>query len=511
MLLREVVETSQAVAGTRSRTAKIEMIAACLARMTPAELPAGAAFLAGEPRQRRLGVGWASLREVPPPAAEATLTVTEVDDAFERLAALAGSGSQTGRSEALASLLQSATAAEQRYLRGLIVGDLRQGALQSIVTDAVARAAGVPAAEVRRALMLLGDSGELARIALTEGVAGLRAVHLRVGRPIHPMLAGSAPDLDAALEKAGPAALEWKLDGARIQVHRDGSDVAVYTRSLDEVTARVPEVIEAVLALPSARLVLDGEAIALRDDGRPQPFQVTGSRFASSRDVADLRRQTPLTPFIFDVLHADGEDLLDLPGDERADRLARLVPEPMRVPRAVPASREAAEAFQRNALGRGHEGVVVKALAAPYAAGRRGAGWIKVKPRHTLDLVVLAAEWGHGRREGWLSNLHLGARADDGSGFVMLGKTFKGLTDALLTWQTERLLELETSRSGITVYVRPELVVEIAFDGLQRSTRYPGGVALRFARVLRYRDDKTAGEADSLSTVLSLGGPATSS
>jgi DNA ligase-1 len=313
MLLREVVETSEAVAGTRSRTAKIGLIAACLARMTPAELPAGAAFLAGEPRQRRLGVGWASLREVPPPAAAATLTVVEADDAFERLAALAGSGSQTGRSEALASLLASATTAEQRYLRGLIVGDLRQGALQSIVTDAVARAAGVPAAETRRALMLLGDSGELARIALTEGVAGLRAVHLQVGRPIHPMLAGSAPDLEAALEKAGPAALEWKLDGARIQVHRDGSDVAVYTRSLDEVTGRVPEVIEAVLALPSARLVLDGEAIALRDDGRPQPFQVTGSRFASSRDVAELRRQTPLTPFIFDVLHADGEDLLDLP------------------------------------------------------------------------------------------------------------------------------------------------------------------------------------------------------
>ena len=507
MLLSEVVETSAAVAATRSRTAKTEAIAGCLARMTPDEVPAGAAFLAGEPRQRRLGVGWASLREVPPPAPEPRLTLAEVDAAFERLAALAGSGSQTARAEALESLLGAATAEEQRYLRGLIVGDLRQGALQSIVTDAVARAAGVPVADARRALMLLGDAGELARIALTEGVDGLREVRLTVGRPIHPMLAGSAPDLAAAMDKTGPSALEWKLDGARIQVHRSGTDVGVYTRSLDDVTARVPEVVESVLALPSAELVLDGEAIALRDDGRPQPFQVTGSRFGSSRDVDELRRLTPLTPFIFDVLHVDGDDLLDLPGEQRSERLARLLPEAMRVPRAVPSSPGDAAAFQRDALARGHEGVLVKALAAPYAAGRRGAGWIKVKPRHTLDLVVLAAEWGHGRRQGWLSNLHLGARADDGSGFVMLGKTFKGLTDALLTWQTERLLELETSRSGITVFVHPELVVEIAFDGLQRSTRYPGGVALRFARVLRYREDKRADEADTLSTVLTLSPP----
>ncbi len=511
MQLSEVVETSAVVAATRSRTAKIEAIAAALARMAPDELAAGAAFLAGEPRQRRLGVGWASLREPPAPAAEATLTVGQVDAAFERLAALAGSGSQAARASALEALLAAATADEQRYLRGLIVGDLRQGALQSIVTDAVARAAEVPAADARRALMLLGDAGELARIALTEGVAGLRAVHLQVGRPVQPMLAGSAPDLETAMAKTGPAALEWKLDGARIQVHRAGTDVAVYTRSLDDVTARVPEVVEAVLALPAGALVLDGEAIALREAGRPQPFQVTGSRFGSTRDVDELRRTTPLAPFIFDVLHLDGEDLLDRPGAERSERLAALLPAEMRVPRTVPGSAEEAAAFQRDALARGHEGVLVKALDAPYAAGRRGAGWIKVKPRHTLDLVVLAAEWGHGRRQGWLSNLHLGARADDGSGFVMLGKTFKGLTDALLTWQTEQLLALETSRSGITVFVHPELVVEIAFDGLQRSTRYPGGVALRFARVLRYRDDKTAAEADTLATVLSLGAAATSS
>jgi DNA ligase-1 len=504
MLLADLVETSQLVKSTRSRTAKIEALAACIAAMDPAEAAVGVGFLAGEPRQRRLGVGWASLRDLPAPSATPTLSVLAVDSAFQRLADLAGAGSQAQRAQLLDELLAAATGPEQEFLRGLMLGDLRQGALQSIVTDAVARAAGVPVAEARRALMLLGDPGELARIALSEQVEGLRRVHLEVGRPVQPMLAGSAPDLASALEKIRPAALEWKLDGARVQVHRAGRDVAVYTRSLDEVTDRVPEIVEAVLGLPADRLVLDGEAIALRADGRPQAFQVTGSRFGSRRGVDQLRRATPLTPFMFDLLHADGEDLLDRPGAERAARLAAVVPDELRVPRMVVESDEAAAAFQADALARGHEGVLVKSLDAPYAAGRRGAGWIKVKPRHTLDLVVLAAEWGHGRRQGWLSNLHLGARADDDSGFVMLGKTFKGLTDALLQWQTERLLELETGREGITVYVHPELVVEIAFDGLQRSSRYPGGVALRFARVLRYRDDKRADEADTLATVLAL-------
>jgi DNA ligase-1 len=431
--------------------------------------------------------------------------VTAVDAAFERLAGLAGSGSQAERRRLLGELFAAATGREQEFLRRLVLGDLRQGALQSIVTDAVAKAAGIPQAEVRRALMLLGDAGDLARIALSEGVEGLRQVRLQVGRPVQPMLAGTAPDLGAALEKIRPAALEWKLDGARIQVHRSGDDVGVYTRSLDDVTGSVPEIVEAVLALDADPLVLDGEAIALRPDGRPHPFQITGSRFGSRRSVDELRRSTPLTPFMFDVLHANGDDLLDLPGSERAERLAAIVPEVMRVPRLVVESDDAAAAFQADALARGHEGVLVKSLDAPYAAGRRGAGWIKVKPRHTLDLVVLAAEWGHGRRRGWLSNLHLGARADDGSGFVMLGKTFKGLTDELLGWQTEKLLELETRREGITVHVRPELVVEIAFDGVQTSPRYPGGVALRFARVLRYRDDKRADEADTLSQVVALG------
>jgi len=326
-----------------------------------------------------------------------------------------------------------------------------------------------------------------------------------VGRPIQPMLAGTAPDLAGALEKILPAALEWKLDGARVQVHRSGDNIAVFTRNLEEITERLPEVVEAVRSMPADPLVLDGEVIALRPDGRPQPFQVTGSRFASRRSIDELRRTVPLTPFFFDVLHAGGEDLLDRPGEERAAVLARIVPAGLRVPRMRADDEAAAVAFQADALARGHEGVMVKSLDAPYAAGRRGAGWLKVKPRHTLDLVVLAAEWGHGRRRGRLSNLHLGARGPDG--FVMLGKTFKGLTDKMLDWQTARLLELETSREGITVHVRPELVVEVAFDGVQSSSRYPGGMALRFARVLRYREDKGPDQADTVDTVRSIGPP----
>jgi len=505
MRLKHIVETSAAVAATRSRSEKVELLAACIAGMDRDEVAIGAGFLAGEPRQRRLGAGWAALRELPPPAADATLTLVAVDAALERIAGISGAGSQAERAGAVHALFAAATEPEQEFLRRLILSDLRQGALQSAVTDAVARAASVPASEARRALMLLGDAGELARIAVFDGIDGLRAVRLEVGRPVQPMLAGTAPDLATALAKIVPAALEWKLDGARIQVHRRGDQVSVFTRSLDEVTDRVPEVVEAALALDAESLVLDGEAIALQPDGRPHPFQVTGSRFGSRTSVDTLRREIPLTPFIFDILHADGEDLLDQPAEQRGRRLAAIVPESMRVPRMV-GSAEQAAAFQADTLARGHEGVLVKSLDAPYAAGRRGAGWIKVKPRLTLDLVVLAAEWGHGRRQGWLSNLHLAARADDGSGFVMLGKTFKGLTDATLAWQTERLLELEAARHGITVWVHPELVVEIAFDGLQRSTRYPGGVALRFARVLRYRDDKRADEADTLATVLAMGG-----
>jgi DNA ligase-1 len=393
-------------------------------------------------------------------------------------------------------LLGRATDSEQAFLRALIVGDLRQGALAAVVGDAVARAAEVPGAAVRRALMLRGDLGAVAAAALSGGEEALAAFRLEVGRPIAPMLASTAPDLEAALAKTGPAGVEWKLDGARIQVHRSGDDVRIFSRTLDEVTARLPEVVSAALALPADAFVLDGEAIALREDGRPYPFQVTGSRFASRS-----AHTVVLTPMFFDLLHLDGEDLLDRTGSERAAALSALVPAEWRVPRGGPEMLEAA-------LAQGHEGVVVKGLDAGYEAGRRGAAWVKVKPVHTLDLVVLGVEWGSGRRRGWLSNLHLGARAPDG-GFVMLGKTFKGLTDALLEWQTAQLLALETHRDGRVVHVRPELVVEIAFDGVQTSPRYPGGVALRFARVVRYREDKPASEADTIDTVLELHGAPT--
>ena len=491
------MEASNAVGATRSRLAKVERIAGVLERLAPDEVAAGVAFLSGELRQRQIGVGWAALRDLPPPAAEPTLTVAEVDAAFERIGALAGPGSQAARRQALVELFARATAPESEFLRRLLGGELRQGALEGVMVQALARAVGAPPAAVQRAFMLRGDLAAVAVTALGEGPAALGRFHLEVGRPVRPMLARPAKDVGEALERLGTAAIEWKLDGARVQVHRRDDDVRVYTRSLDDVTARVPEIVEATLALPVRAGVFDGEAIALRPDGRPEPFQVTAARFARRQD-----RTGPLSLSLFDVLHADGEDVLDCPGSDRAALLADLVPEAQRTPRMVVSDAPAAGSFLEDAIARGHEGVMLKALEEPYVAGSRGWGWLKVKPVHTLDLVVLAAEWGHGRRQGWLSNLHLGARDPSGDGFVMLGKTFKGLTDAMLTWQTAKLLELETFRDSWTVQVRPELVVEIAFDGVQTSSRYPGGVALRFARVVRYREDKTAAEADTLDTVL---------
>jgi DNA ligase-1 len=507
MLLAEIAATSEAVAATRARLAKIDALAACLRRLAPDEVGVAVPFLAGELRQRQIGVGWAALREVPAPAAQASLTVLGTDEVFARIGALAGTGSQGGRRRLLAEVFAAATEAEQRFLRGLLTGELRQGALDGVMADAIARAAEVPAAEVRRAFMLGGVLGQVAVAALGGGVEALRAVRLEVGRPLRPMLAQTAVDIGAALERIAPAAVEHKLDGARVQVHKDGDDVRVFTRTLDDVTARVPEVVEAVLALPARSLVLDGEVIALRPDGRPHPFQVTASRFASRVDVAAQRSAVPLVAAFFDLLHLDGQDLVDRPAAERHQALAATLPEALRMPRVVAADDEAAAEVLAASLALGHEGVMVKSLDGPYEAGRRGGAWLKVKPRHTLDLVVLAAEWGHGRRRGWLSNLHLGARAggsDPAGGFVMLGKTFKGLTDEMLTWQTERLLALEVARDEYTVRVRPELVVEIAFDGVQTSPRYPGGVALRFARVLRHRPDKPAAEADTIETVLAL-------
>ena len=502
MLLAEIAATSAAVTSSAARTRKIEAIADCLRAASTDDAPVVVSYLSGELRQRRTGLGYASLRDAPPPAGEPTLTARGVDEVFEQISAVAGKGSVTERRRLLIDLMSRATADEQRLLTALIGGELRQGALEAVMIEAVAKASGVPLAEVRRAAMVCGAVAPVAVAALTGGADALSAFALQVGRPVQPMLAQSADQVAAGLDKAGrPAALEWKLDGIRIQVHRDGDDVRVFTRTLDEVTDRLPEVVDAVRALDVSSVVLDGEVIALGADRRPRLFQETASRVASRADVASGRVAVPLSPFFFDVLHADGVDLMTEPGERRHAALQSLLPEALRVPRLVTADDAEAAEFSADALARGHEGVVVKSLAAPYEAGRRGAGWVKVKPRHTLDLVVLAAEWGHGRRRGWLSNIHLGARDPDSGGWVMLGKTFKGMTDEMLRWQTDQLLALETSRNDWQVSVRPELVVEVAFDGVQRSTQYAGGLTLRFARVLRYRDDKRAADADTIDAV----------
>ena len=504
--LLRIARASADVRAATGRNAKVELLAACIAAVDPPELPAALGFLAGELRQRQLGAGWAALRDLPPPAAEPSLTVAETDAVFAAVSAASGDGSAGRRRELLHALYGRAVEPEQELLRGLIGGELRQGAQRGTLELAVARAAGVPLPALRRALMLRGDLGEVAVAAMTEGEAGLQRFGLQVGRPILPMLAGTATDVHAGLERLGAAAVEWKLDGARVQIHRDGNDVAVFTRSLDEITDRVPELVAAARALPVRAVVLDGEAIVLQANGRPAPFQQTGRRIGSSRSVERLAVELPLTPMLFDLLHLDGRDLLDLPGAERTASLRALAPPDLLIPRLDAAAGAEAEAFLEGAIARGHEGVMLKAPDQPYQAGRRAAGWLKVKRAHTFDLVVLAAEWGHGRRRGYLSNLHLGARDAERGGFVMLGKTFKGMTDAMLEWQTGHLLGLESGRSGHVVHVRPELVVEVAFDGVQTSRRYPGGVALRFARVKRYRPDKAAADADTLSAVQALRG-----
>jgi ATP-dependent DNA ligase len=596
VLLTDLVDASAAVTGTSARSAKIEQIAALLHHVPPDEVKVAVAFLSGEILQGQIGVGYAALggllrvgavRDDPgvpeAPATAPALTLTDVNVAFDAIGAIAGPGSQAERRRLLAEFFGRATEREREFLVRLLTGDLGQGALEGIMTDAVAKAAGVPAEEVRRAHQLGGSLPEVAQAALggpglgdagpggdsgdagpggdsgdagpggdsgdarTDGgsrdagpggdsaVAGtdgdsaddgtgrgdsavrraltaLRSFTLRVGRPVRPMLAASAPDIATALGRISPAAAEWKIDGIRIQVHRVGGQVAVFTRTLEDITARVPEIAESALLLPVASVVLDGEAVALAPDGRPRPFQVTAARTASQIDVGRQRAETPLTPFLFDLLHLNGTDLIDAPASERHRLLSQVVPVAMLTPRTVTDDPAAVQAFFADAVARGHEGVVLKSLDAPYRAGRRGSEWIKVKPRHTLDLVILAAEWGHGRRRGVLSNLHLGARDPDTGGLVMLGKTFKGLTDEMLAWQTARLLELadpplgdrehEDRREAFgVVRVRPELVVEIAFDGVQASRRYPGGLALRFARVIRFRPDKNSAEADTIGAV----------
>lgn len=507
MLLDEVVTTAETVGATRSRLAKVAALADLLRRLEPAELAPAIGLLLGKPRQGRVGVGWRGLAASAGAAASiAALTVGDVDAALDRLAGTSGEGSVADRGTILQELTSRATAREQDFLVRVILGDVRTGALEGVVTDAVAAASALPVDVVRRAAMLSGDLGETARLALTGG--DVAAIGLVVGRPVLPMLAASAPTVAEAVATTGEASVEYKLDGARIQVHRQGDDVRVFTRNLADITHRLPEVVEVVRRMPVRDVILDGETLALGEDDAPRPFQETMARFGAER-----AREVALHPWFFDVLHVDGRDLLDEPLAVRRAELGRIAPE-HRIPGETTADPDVAEGVSRDALAAGHEGVVVKAIGAPYAAGRRGASWIKVKPVHTYDLVVLAAEWGYGRRTGWLSNLHLGALDPDGEfgdagGWVMVGKTFKGLTDATLRWQTQRFQELEVRRSGSgatggTVWIAPQLVVEIAIDGVQRSSRYPGGVALRFARVKRYRDDKRPEDADTIGTLRAL-------
>ncbi len=500
--LTDVVAVSAEVGATRSRLAKVAAIAGALRRAEDAdEAKAVVAFLSGAIQQGRIGAGWRTLVELPTPALAPTLGVADVDAAFDRLVDTRGAGSVGRRAEIIAGLFGAATAAEQRFLRALITGELRQGALEGVMLDAVAKAADVPGAAVRRAFMLSGRLPETAALALAGGVDALAAVRLEPGRPVRPMLASPGTSVAAAIADLSPCLVEYKLDGARIQVHKVDDEIRVFTRTLREITDSVPELVELVRGLPCHTVVLDGETLALSDDGRPRPFQETQSRFGSTTE--DQVRALLLRPYFFDCLHLDGVDLIDEPLRARNEALNRAVG-PHVIPGAVDPTPEAAEAVGAAALAAGHEGVMVKDLDSTYQAGRRGKAWQKVKPVHTLDLVVIGAEWGHGRRSGFLSNLHLGARDPDGGPPIMVGKTFKGLTDELLRWQTAEFPKYQRDRDDWTVYLRPELVVEIALDGVQASTRYPGGVALRFARVVRYRPDKQAADADTITDVRGL-------
>ncbi|WP_411092580.1 ATP-dependent DNA ligase [Streptomyces sp. 049-1] len=504
MLLARLAQVSREVAETSARSRKTVLLAELFREAEAADVPVVIPYLAGRLPQGRIGVGWKVLGREVAPAAEPSLTVRDVDARLTHLASVTGAGSQAERARLVGELMGAATEDEQRFLIGLLTGEVRQGALDAAAVEGLAAATDAPPADVRRAVMLAGSLQSVAEALLAEGPGALEGFRLTVGRPVLPMLAHSASSVAEAVGKLGACAVEEKLDGIRVQVHRDGGTVRLYTRTLDDITDRLPEVTRAALALPGERFMLDGEVISLDGSGRPRSFQETAGRVGSRTDVATASRAVPVSVVFFDALSVDGHDLLDLPLTERHAALARLVPEPARVRRTLvggPEDTPAAEEFLAETLRRGHEGVVVKGLDAAYSAGRRGASWLKVKPVHTLDLVVLAAEWGHGRRTGKLSNLHLGARTADGS-FAMLGKTFKGMTDALLAWQTERLGRLAVEEHPWGVTVRPELVVEIAYDGLQRSTRYPAGVTLRFARVIRYREDKRPEDADTVDTLL---------
>lgn len=503
-LLAVVVETSAKVAATAARLAKMRELAACLRQFTPDEIVIGVAYLSGETPQGKFGIGYSVLKTASTgsPASEPVLSVLEVDQRLTEIAGIRGSGSTTRRAEALRDLFSRATEAEQHFLMRLLIGELRQGALAGVMVDAIAAAAQIPVDKVRRAAMYAKSLGAVAHAALVEGESALARFQLELLSPVAPMLAQTAADVGEALEQLDQdAVFEWKMDGARIQVHKSGDSVHIYTRSLNDVTAAVPEIAALVRELPAREVILDGEAIAFTAAGRPHPFQVTMRRFGRKLDVEKLRAELPMRAHFFDCLRLEKESLADRPTRERHDALARAVPAEFIIPRLVTASAEEAGAFYDAAIAAGHEGVMAKSLSAPYEAGNRGASWLKIKHAHTLDLIVLAAEWGHGRRTGKLSNLHLGALDPATGEYVMLGKTFKGLTDAMLEWQTKEFLAREVRRDDWTVYVRPELVVEIAFSDLQASPRYPGGLALRLARVKRYRDDKRSEEADTMESV----------
>lgn len=507
VLFSKIVGTSQRVADTTRRLEKIELLAGLLEQLDPEEVEIAVAYLSGSTRQGRTGIGYAALRSAAASAAEsATLEIREVDRILGLFAAVQRRGSEGEKRELLRSLLTAATAAEQQFLTRLLLGELRQGALEGVMLDALAKAARVSVDRIRRAVMMAGNLPHVAHAVLESGTAGLDQYGLEVFRPVQPMLAQTSEDAGAAVGEFGEAALEYKLDGARVQAHRSGDEVRIFSRSLNEVTRAVPEIVEAVRALPGKEVILDGEIISLTPDGHPQPFQVTARRFGRKLDLERMRAELPLTPAWFDLLYLDGESLVDEPQARRFGMLRELSPPHHLIPHTKTSDPGAAEDFLREALDRGHEGIMAKAIDSLYVAGARGQTWRKVKRAHTLDLIVLAAEWGHGRRRGWLSNLHLGARDTQKGGFAMLGKTFKGLTDEMLRWQTEELLKLEIGRDAATVFVEPKLVVEITFSDLQMSTRYASGLALRFARVKRYRPDKSAADADTFEAVQRLAG-----
>ncbi len=507
MLLAQVVETSRLITVTAKRLQKIDLLAELLKRLSPEEVEIVVAFLSGMTRQGRIGIGYATLRAaMTSPAELASLEILDIDRMLNELATVRGAGSENRKRELLHNVFARATEAEQRFLSGLLVGELRQGALEGIMLEAIAKASGLRADRIRRAAMMGGGPARIACETMEKGEAGLAQFDIRLFLPVQPMLAQTAEDVSDALGELGEAALEYKFDGARVQTHKSGDDVVVYSRGANDVTTAVPEIVQAVRSMPAESLILDGEVLSLDPEGRPRPFQVSMRRFGRKVNVDQLLTDLPMTPFWFDLLYLNGSSTIDEPQAARFRELSGLLPANNLVPHLATESRDAAEDFLHQALARGHEGVMAKARNAPYAAGSRGQSWLKIKHARTLDLVILAAEWGNGRRQGWLSNLHLGARDTEKGGFAMLGKTFKGLTDEILAWQTAEFQRIEVARDKYTVYVEPKIVVEIAFNEIQVSSRYVSGLALRFARVKRYRPDKPVSESDTFQTVQKLAG-----